>query len=419
MNFYFILFILYIVAPKISLLEEGTTVRPEDIISIMAILAFVVLPRKRDLSISLSVKLYCAFIAVNFISVIINYASIGPVGFLYAARLLQYLAWYFILYEACHDVSWRTMRRWFIFISVIFIIWGILEASGAIPVVGKFAGATQRLTINTSGPFETSVMLAMLAYSVSSYLVAVPLLVLVFFTQSRVTLVGMVVSYFSSRPLRAVVAGMLVFALYPLAIQPLMSALQDTRIGQSESPERMANVLMVSWQRAPVLDDPSFFRERLLDGNTISRYMVDTKGDMSFRLRAVRWPTLIKSTLNNPLALVIGWSPGAWSNALDNYYIRVFGETGLIGLVTFLIWLGVTIRRLEPHGVARYSLVMMAAVGVFIDIFTSSKVMPFLWAFLAFEEARHPFALPQKMKPGEMLRRPRDLLLGFGGGGGR
>lgn len=411
MNFYFILFLLYIVSPKISLLGEGTPVRPEDLISIVAILAFVVLPRRRALSISLPVKLYCVFIFINFLSVIVNFSSIGPTGLLYAVRLIQYLAWYFILYEACYEVNWTTMRRSFLVISGIFILWGGLEASGIIPVIGKFAGATQRLTINTSGPFETSVMLAMLAYSVSSYLAAVPLLVLVFFTQSRVTLVGMIVSYFSSRPLRAVIAGMLVFVLYPLAIQPLMNSLQDTRIGQSEGPARMANAFIVSWQRAPVLDDPTFFREQLLSGNTIMRYMVDTKGDMSFRLRAVRWPTLIKTTVNNPLALVIGWSPGAWSNALDNYYVRVFGETGLVGLVMFLIWLGVTIRRLEPEGIARYSLIMMAVVGVFIDIFTSSKVMPLLWAFLAFEEARHPFSLPQTARPGERLQRPQGLLM--------
>lgn len=413
MNFYFILFIFYIIAPKISLLGEDVPVRPEDIISAFAIIMFIAFPRRRPLLVSVPVKIYLIFVAINAFSVIINFSDVGPTGFLYSFRLLQYLSWYFILYEACYDVKWSTMRWSFLAISAIFIVWGILELSGVIAVIGKFAGATERLTINTSGPFETSVMLAMLAYSVSSYVAAVPLLVLVFFTQSRVTLVGMVVSYFSSRPLRAVVAGMLVFVLYPIAIQPLLNSIQDTRIGQSEAPERMANVLAVSWQRAPVLDDPSFFRERLLTGNTIQRYMVDTKGDMSFRIRAVRWPTLIKTTVSHPIALLFGWAPSAWGNALDNYYVRVFGETGLVGLGMFLLWLWVTFRRLEPRGIARYSLVMMAVVGVFIDIFTSSKVMPLLWAFLAFEEARHPFALPQNARPGEMLRRPNRLLLGF------
>lgn len=277
MNFYFILFILYIIAPKISLVGENAPVRPEDLISVVAILAFIVLPRRRPLSVSISVKIYLAFVAINFLSTIVNYPSIGLTGVLYSARLLQYLAWYFILYEACYEVSWSTMRRSFMVMGVIFVAWGILELSGVISVIGKFTGATERLTINTSGPFETSVMLAVLAYSVASYLAAVPLLVLVFFTQSRVTLVGMVVSYFSARPLRAVFAGMLVFVLYPVAIEPLLNSIRDTRIGQSEGPERMANVLSVSWQRAPVLDDPSFFRERLLTGNTIQRYMVDTK----------------------------------------------------------------------------------------------------------------------------------------------
>jgi hypothetical protein len=253
-------------------------------------------------------------------------------------------------------------------------------------------------------------MLAMLAYGVSSYLMAVPLVVVVFFTQSRVTLVGMVFSYFSSRPLRSVVAAALVFLLYSTVAQPIMDSIQDTRIGKSEGPQRMANAFIVSWQRAPVLDDPTFFRERLLDGDTIFRYMVDTKGDLSFRYRAVRWPTLIKTTLNNPVATVVGWSPGSWGNALDNYYVRVFGETGLLGLTLFLAWLIVTILRLDPRGLARYSLVMMAVVALFIDIFTSSKCMPLLWAFLAFEEARHPFAIPQKRRFGLQLKRPRVAL---------
>ncbi len=410
MNFYFVLFLVYLIAPKVSLLGESVPVRPEDLVSALAIVVFFTLPRARPLSVTYPVRIYLIFVALNFFSVVVNFQDVGFNGILYSARLLQYLAWYFILLEACYKISWQTMRRSFLTVSAIFVVWGTLELAGVIPVIGKFTGATERLTINTSGPFETSVMLAMLAYSVASYFAAVPLLILVFFTQSRVTLIGMVVSYFSSRPLRAVVAGMLVFVLYPLAIQPLMNSLQDTRIGQSEGPGRMANAFIVSWQRAPVLDDPSFFRERLLTGNTIQRYMVDTKGDLSFRIRAVRWPTVIKTTFSHPVATVFGWGPSAWGNALDSYYVRILGETGLAGLIVFLFWIWVAFRRLEPRGNARYSLIMMALVGMFIDIFTSSKVMPLLWAYMAFEDARHPFALPQKMKPGTMLQRPRLLL---------
>lgn len=410
MNLFFFLFLLYIISPKVDLPLFPFPVRPEDLISLVAVALFAIMPRRQKISMSRSVNFYLLFVAANFASALINFSSFGATGIVYSIRLLQYLAWYFIIYEACHQVTWWGMRRSFLVVSAIFVAWGALEFSGVIGVIGKFTGATERLTINTSGPFETSVMLAMLAYGVSSYMMAVPLLVLVFFTQSRVTLVGMVFSYFSSRPLRGVVAAALMFLIYPLVVQPVMNSIRDTRIGQSEGPERMINAFVVSWQRAPTLDDPTYFRERLLDGNTIFRYMVDTKGDLSFRYRAVRWPTLIKTTVNNPLAAVVGWSPGAWGNALDNYYVRVFGETGLLGLIVFLIWLGVTIVRLDPAGLTRYSLVMMAVVALFIDIFTSSKCMPLLWAFLALEEARHPFAIPQKRKEGLRLKRPGDLV---------
>lgn len=412
MNFYFILFLLYLVSPKISLLGENVPIRPEDLISAFAIIVFLVFPRSRPISVPYSVKIYLMFVGMNFLSVVINFQDVGFNGILYSVRLLQYLTWYFILHEACYKVPWSTMRWSFLAISAVFIVWGVLELAGVIPVIGKFTGAEERLTINTSGPFETSVMLAMLAHSVASYLAAIPLLILMFFTQSRITLVAMVASYFSARPIRAVVAGMLVFLIYPLAVQPLVNSLQNTRIGQSEGPERMANAFIVSWQRAPVLDDPTYFREHLLTGTTIQRYMVDTMGDMSFRIRAVRWPTVIKTTLNNPVAFVFGWAPSAWGNALDSYYVRIFGEVGLAGLLVFLFWMWVTFRSVEAKGNARYSLIMMALVGVFIDIFTSSKVMPLLWAYLAFEDARHPFALPQRKKAGAMLQRPRLLLGG-------
>ncbi len=408
MNPFFFLFLLYLIAPKVDLPLFPFPVRPEDLISLIAVALFAVLPRRQKINLSQPVRIYLLFFAANFASALFNLGSFGLTGVIYSIRLLQYLVWYFIIYEACHQVTWWTMRRSFLAVSAIFIAWGTLEFSGVIGVIGKFTGATERLTINTSGPFETSVMLAMLAYGVSSYMMAVPLLVLVFFTQSRVTLVGMVFSYFSSRPLRGILAAALMFLIYPLVVQPVMNSIRDTRIGQSEGPERMVNAFVVSWQRAPTLDDPTYFRERLLDGDTIFRYMVDTKGDLSFRYRAVRWPTLIKTTVNNPVATVIGWSPGAWGNALDNYYVRVFGETGLLGLVIFLIWLGMTIVRLDPAGLTRYSLVMMAVVALFIDIFTSSKCMPLLWAFLALEEARHPFAIPQKRKGGLRLKRPGD-----------
>ncbi len=407
MNVYFILFLLYMISPKIDL-SAAFPLRPEDFIFALAALIWVFTAKRVRIHFDRPVQLYLVFVAINFIAAFINFADMGVIGVIYALRLIQYLLWYPILYEACHRVDWISMRRGFVALGIIFIGWAILELSGVVETVGRFDGSG-RLTLNTTGPYESSVMLAMIAYAVSSYLIAIPLLVMVMLTQSRVTLAGMVFSYAASRPIRAIVTAGAAVLAFSVFAQPILDSLSRTRLGDSDTPAQMARSVTTAWNRAPTLNDPTFFRERLLDGNTIFRYMATTEGDLSFSYRAVRWPTVIKTTFAHPFHTIFGWGPGSWGNALDNYYIRVFGETGLVGLVVFLIWMISTIFRLEVRGLARFSLVMMAVVATFIDIFTSSKVMPLLWAFLALEQAGHPFALPQRKRRGQFLRRPRAL----------
>lgn len=398
MNVYLVLFILYMLAPKVDL--QLVPVRPEDIISLIAIAIYLFTRNRHPIRLTRPILFYLAFIGANFVSSILNIGSFGVTGLLYSARLVQYLMWYFILYEACQDIDWKTMRRGFMIMSVVLMGWGFLELIDVVQPPGLFAGAEGRLTINTTGPYETSVVLAILAYSLANVAFALPLLIMVMLTQARITVVGLVFSYVSVKPVRAALMAAAAFLIYSAVAQPLVSSVLQTRAAETETPERMGRVVYLSWQRAPILEDPSFFRERLLAGPTIFRYMVDTDGDLSFRYRAVRWPTVIKTTLNSSVHMMIGWAPGSWGLALDNYYVRVFGETGLIGLALFGLWLGTTILSLDLRGTARFALVMMGVVALFIDIFTSSKVMPLVWAFLAFEHSRHPFAIPQTGREG-------------------
>lgn len=399
MNVYFFLFIAYILAPKIDLIGQGgLLIRPEDVISIVAFAIYAMSKKRFVLVLPMTVKLYMAVIALGYAAALINISSMGVTGFVYTTRLVQYLLWFFVMYEACHTVTWRTFRWSLMAVCVIFIIWGGLEVSGVIGRIGRFTEAQSRLTINTSGPFETSVMLAMLAYSVPSFLLTPMMFVLVLLTQARITLVGMIFSAGAAKPLKALAAGIVAAVLFTVVAQPLLAKLQDTRIAQSDTPASMANVLAISWVRAPVLDNPIEFRDRFLNGPTIYRYMVNQKkGDKSFGYRAIRWPIVIKTSLASPLHFLFGWSPGAWGSALDSYYVRAFGETGIVGLIMFLVWLGYSIIHLRTGSLARFSLIMIAIVASFIDIFSSSKVMPLLWVFLALDHARHPFAMPMRI----------------------
>lgn len=408
MNILFLLFLTYVLAPKIDLITaSGSGIRPEDLITAAAFVIYACQRRKVPLRMPRHVRVYGVFIGLGFISAVINYPEEGFIGFIYAVRLIEYLLWFFIMYEACQRVSPRQVRNSLLIVSMILVIWGGLETAGLTSKIGKFTGAHERLTINTSGPFETSVMLAMLAYAAQQILVTPAMMIMVILTQSRITLIAMVASFLAIRPGRGLVlAGVGLVAAAVLA-GPIMSALGENRLVKSETPTAMVELLATEWDRVPQVDSPRYFRERFLGGDTVIRYIGNTRGDISFKFRAIRWPLVVKSTLFSPLHVLIGWAPGAWGVALDSYYVRVFGEVGLLGTAAFFWWILTFLRETRRDSVSRFSMLMLVVVAVFIDIFTSSKVMPMLWAFAALDHARHPagFASP-------MFRRVRRALPG-------
>lgn len=407
MNIYLVLFALYVLAPKIDLYAIGAAaVRPEDVISALTFFIFIVSARRR-LSVPMHARVYLAFIGFGLIAAVINIAQNGITGIVYGLRLAQYMTWFFIMYEAAPRLSSRALRMTCLIVCGIFVVWGGAEYFGFIGRIGKFTGASERLTINTSGPFETSAMLAMLAYAAPALWLTPFMIVLIFLTQARITLLGILVSFAAARPGRTMAVGFAGAVVATVAAQPLYDAFSKSRLAESETPLAMGSLLAYTWKRVPTVPQPSYYRERFLNGILIFRYMPNTRGDLSFKYRAVRWPIIIKSTKARWLQLFVGWGPGAWSNAVDGYYVRVFGETGLIGVALFLGWIAVGLRTLRQRSVGKFSLVMLAVAAVFIDIFSSSKVMPILWVFLALEHAGHPFVFRQ---PRALFRRSRPRL---------
>ena len=407
MNILFLLFLAYVLAPKIDLITaSGSGVRPEDLITAAAFVIYICKRQKAVLRMPKHVRVYGIFVGVGFLSALVNYPQEGLVGIVFATRLLEYMVWFFIMYEACQTVSPQQVRTSLLIVSTILIIWGGLETAGLTGKIGKFTGAEGRLTINTSGPFETSVMLAMLAYAAQQLVVTPAMMIMVIMTQSRITLVAIIASFLAIRPGRGlVIAGIGLFAAAILA-GPIMSVLGESRLAKSATPLAMVQLLATEWERVPQVDNPLYFRERFLGGDTVIRYIGNTRGDVSFKFRAVRWPLVVKSTLFSPFHVLIGWAPGAWGAALDSYYVRVFGEVGLIGTGVFFWWLFAFARNARRDSVSRFSIYMLIIVAVFIDIFTSSKVMPILWAFAALDHAQHPAGLASPM-----FRRARGLLL--------
>lgn len=391
MNPLFVLFLAYLVVPKVDLILDG--IRPEDFIFVIALVVFVFQRPLDRFVMPLSMKYYLIFIALNFLSAAFNFGLNGFSGILFSARLLQYVFWYPIILKGCRDLTSQQIVRGFTIVSIILIGWGALEFFGLIPKVGNFGGATSRLSLNTGGPYEAAVMVAMLGYIVNGAVLTPLLLVVVLLTQARITTAGVAVGYVFVRPGRtALLAAVLGFSAL-IAAPQIQDMLEGSRYQQQKSSYSMLGLLRFEWSLVPTLADPAIFREAFIKNLQDVNYMPDTLGDMSFKYRAVRWPIVYKSTSASLTTLLVGFGPGAWGNALDGYHARVFGEVGLLGVVVFLMWLTQLFRESPRRSVVCYSLLVMSISALFIDIFVSSKVMPLLWAFAAMQAARHPAAM--------------------------
>ncbi len=115
--------------------------------------------------------------------------------------------------------------------------------------------------------------------------------------------------------------------------------------------------------------------------------------DISFTTRfQAEWPNAWKAFLRNPL---LGSGFSAITLATDNDYFRALGESGIVGLLSFLlifIVFGITIREVSPniesklaqsivYGVAGGTVGLFINAGL-IDVFEASKVAENMWILL-------------------------------------
>ena len=114
--------------------------------------------------------------------------------------------------------------------------------------------------------------------------------------------------------------------------------------------------------------------------------------DRSSSIRfVVEWPRAIKAFLKNPL---LGTGFSSITLATDNDYLRVIGETGILGFTSFMLIIGsilMLIRKailniskfnvIEKSFVAGYSggFIGILVNAFFIDIFEASKFAIFFW----------------------------------------
>lgn len=117
---------------------------------------------------------------------------------------------------------------------------------------------------------------------------------------------------------------------------------------------------------------------------------VARSGEIRFN---VEWPRAINAFQKN---ILFGTGLGSISLATDNDYLRLLGESGLFGLITFLFipfyFLSKTVKLFwhkKPDFYIQLQLVMIGVIvstlanAIFIDIFEASKVAYTFWILMA------------------------------------
>ncbi len=399
-----LLFVFYMGVPKIDLfvVTGSAAIRPEDVVWSIAML-FVVFPAMKDYSLPLvprPVDAYFPYLMVSLISTILAVYGGQIDSIFYFARLLQYSSWGYLGLVAAYGLRVSDVRRMMLALSRVLAAWGLLEFVGLIPSVGRFGEGLQRLSINTSGPFEASVIVLLLMFLVTKRVDRVLLGVVLLLTQARSTLAGgmMALALARNRTTKTVlVVQVLLAGLMALAV---FGDLVDQRVSETPSISKMGSLLEDQWELAPRTDSRTeYMNETAFREDGLNSRLDLNSPYLSFEIRAARWSTIIKSVTVSPIDFLFGWGPGAYGLAVDSGYVRVFGEGGVLGLGAFGLFLFRLLKRGDRSTFTFAAVICIATVGCLIDIFYASKVMPFFWFVCTFEAA-----LSASVRPGRTLR---------------
>ena len=109
-----------------------------------------------------------------------------------------------------------------------------------------------------------------------------------------------------------------------------------------------------------------------------SRSLIDD-GDLSLQLRLRKWSYALTSQLESRHTFLVGLGAGFFGGAADSSWLRVYFETGLIGLLLWSLYFRQAFRL--QSSVITYVTICFLLNGAFIDTLYSSRIFP-LYLFI-------------------------------------
>lgn len=394
-NLLLILSTLFILAPKVDLIKIGSSgLRFEDFV-FLAILP-VLIWKYRPLRIKTAsfLRIYLLFILSSFLSALLNMGELGPIGIVFVVRQLQYVVWFLVGMQFARFISEKSLRKCFGFIALTLTFWYIGETAGVIPKIGRFVGAAGRATLNTSGPYETAILVVIVFIMAPRVWHRVAMFIVLLATQSRITTAAFFVVWYQMRPSRntlilaaAIPLGLLFFTILPNPIKN-----EDSRFAETQSFSSMITDLENRYRYVPQIGSLAEYRSYAVEG---LRDNVDYRiGDPSFQIRVFKWSLIVKSLGGSASHFLFGWGPGAWGLAVDGHFVRFLGEGGVVGFGLAMLFFACALFAPDAPKPFRLGFMTMALSCLFIDAATSSKVMSTLWLIAGFYHCRNALLRP-------------------------
>lgn len=323
-----------------------------------------------------------------------------PLAILHFLRRIEYISAFFIIYFAASNSGSRNyLFKLSILPAVGVLLYGLAQIYFEAPVIStmdsessKGVALTLRPGVMLNSTFAGHYDLAIYLIMIMTFLVAISfesskkhikyLMLLPFwaflwlFMQagSRIGLIGLtfsitIIGYYYKKYFLSLVYLAIVFATIFTSPQYLT---------------RFQNIFNVLKEKI-TFQNPFTVYAAQEEQRAIQK---DTSTSIRFD---VEWPRAIRAFYKNPF---LGTGYSSISLATDNDYLRLLGEVGLLGLVSFvsiLVYIFNHLKLLILKSNDQSKLINIAVMGIFIafitsaffiDVFESSKIAILFWSFV-------------------------------------
>lgn len=357
--------------------------------------------------ISRVLPLFIMYVFLCIISSIYNSYS-GRVPFslsvLYSLRNIEYLAFIFLgFWFFKYRVSPERLFQYYVLYAFVLII---LQYLHIVPVVSKIS--LGRAIANTGGPWELaaiSTFFCVYFFKKKKWLIFMLSTAMLLLSESRISLLALLIfiavqifksmAFNSKYTYKSIIfsAFLLSIIMFLLSFKLILSPSHNQEEGNIGVVDRYSSIMDESNQNKilkiiaslPSVDNQQDYIA-LTYSDAFFKDIFSGGGDASALIRFSRWVILIKSTFSNPDTLLIGLGPSFAGLAVDGNYTRIFAETGLLGLFSFILFSIFLLFRLRKNNefVLFWYYFCLCVTGLFIDVFVTYKAMMLFWFYYGY-----------------------------------